>query len=335
MHGGTSTGRVGGVEGSVMQRRRGFAAVIAAVLLITQVAGVAAAAGAGTSSSASGTAAPIEGKLQRDLAGGKAKKIVVEFRAKADLKPAAKVKDRAKRGQAVIDALTSTAGTSQRAAAAVAAKARGVTATTYWLTNVLVVEGDPATLSKLATTLAKDPRGRADPRRAQLSARRADRAEGRDPRGRRRPRVGRREDRRRRGLGRRHPRPGRRRRHDRHRRRLHPSRARRPLPRQQRRRRRSPTTTTGGTRPGIVPRRSPATTSAHGTHTMGTIVGGDGPGPFTPDIGVAPGAQWIAAKGCEDFGCSEESLLSSGPVHPRPDRPQRREPRPVASAPTS
>ena len=45
---------------------------------------------------------------------------------------------------------------------------------------------------------------------------------------------------------------------------------------------------------------------------MGTMVGGDGPGPFTPDPGVAPGAQWIAAKGCEDLGCSELSLLSSG-----------------------
>ena len=45
---------------------------------------------------------------------------------------------------------------------------------------------------------------------------------------------------------------------------------------------------------------------------MGTMVGGDGPGPFAPDIGVAPGAQWIAAKGCEDLGCSEEALLSSG-----------------------
>ena len=50
----------------------------------------------------------------------------------------------------------------------------------------------------------------------------------------------------------------------------------------------------------------------HGTHTMGTMVGGDGPGPFTPDIGVAPGAKWIAAKGCEDLGCSESALLSSG-----------------------
>ncbi|HEX7197160.1 MAG TPA: carboxypeptidase regulatory-like domain-containing protein, partial [Candidatus Limnocylindria bacterium] len=57
---------------------------------------------------------------------------------------------------------------------------------------------------------------------------------------------------------------------------------------------------------------TPCDNAEHGTHTMGTMVGGDGPGPFTPDIGVAPGAQWIAAKGCEDFGCSEGALLSSG-----------------------
>jgi subtilisin family serine protease len=56
----------------------------------------------------------------------------------------------------------------------------------------------------------------------------------------------------------------------------------------------------------------PCDNAGHGTHTMGTMVGGDGPGPFTPDIGVAPGANWIAAKGCEDFGCSDVSLLSAG-----------------------
>jgi subtilisin family serine protease len=56
----------------------------------------------------------------------------------------------------------------------------------------------------------------------------------------------------------------------------------------------------------------PCDNAEHGTHTMGTMVGGDGPGPFTPDIGVAPGATWIAAKGCEDLFCTEESLLSSG-----------------------
>jgi subtilisin family serine protease len=57
---------------------------------------------------------------------------------------------------------------------------------------------------------------------------------------------------------------------------------------------------------------TPCDNDGHGTHTMGTIVGGDGPGEFTPDIGVAPGATWIAAKGCEGMLCSETALLSSG-----------------------
>ena len=57
---------------------------------------------------------------------------------------------------------------------------------------------------------------------------------------------------------------------------------------------------------------TPCDNAGHGTHTMGTMVGGDGPGPFTPDIGVAPGARWIAAKGCEDLFCSEGALLSAG-----------------------
>lgn len=39
-------------------------------------------------------------------------------------------------------------------------------------------------------------------------------------------------------------------------------------------------------------RREPYDSSVHGTHTMGTIVGDDGAG---NQIGVAPGAQWIAA----------------------------------------
>ncbi len=52
----------------------------------------------------------------------------------------------------------------------------------------------------------------------------------------------------------------------------------------------------------------------HGTHTMGTMVGDD----RNPDaakrnqIGVAPMAKWIAAKGCETFGCSLNALLASG-----------------------
>jgi subtilisin family serine protease len=53
----------------------------------------------------------------------------------------------------------------------------------------------------------------------------------------------------------------------------------------------------------------PCDNNGHGTHTMGTMVGDDG---GTNQIGVAPRAKWIAAKGCESNSCSNASLLSSG-----------------------
>ncbi|MEV0850240.1 S8 family serine peptidase [Streptomyces sp. NPDC049954] len=49
----------------------------------------------------------------------------------------------------------------------------------------------------------------------------------------------------------------------------------------------------------------PCDNNGHGTHTMGTMVGKNG-------VGVAPGAKWIAAKGCESSSCSDESLLKAG-----------------------
>ncbi|WP_275002234.1 carboxypeptidase regulatory-like domain-containing protein [Promicromonospora iranensis] len=45
----------------------------------------------------------------------------------------------------------------------------------------------------------------------------------------------------------------------------------------------------------------------HGTHTMGTMVGDDGNG---NQVGVAPGADWIATNGCHS--CSDAALLASG-----------------------
>src|SRR5215475_1364954 len=53
----------------------------------------------------------------------------------------------------------------------------------------------------------------------------------------------------------------------------------------------------------------PCDNIGHGTHTMGTSVGDDG---GSNQIGVAPGAKWIAAKGCETNTCSDAALLSSG-----------------------
>jgi subtilisin family serine protease len=55
--------------------------------------------------------------------------------------------------------------------------------------------------------------------------------------------------------------------------------------------------------------RVPCDNNSHGTHTMGTMVGDDGAG---NQIGVAPNARWIAAKGCETNSCSFSALISSG-----------------------
>lgn len=44
----------------------------------------------------------------------------------------------------------------------------------------------------------------------------------------------------------------------------------------------------------------------HGTHTMGTMVGDDG---ADNQIGMAPGAQWIACAGCPDGSCPDAALL--------------------------
>ncbi|HEX9029387.1 MAG TPA: S8 family serine peptidase, partial [Anaerolineales bacterium] len=74
------------------------------------------------------------------------------------------------------------------------------------------------------------------------------------------------------------------------------------------------------------PSLAPCDNVAHGTHTMGTMVGDDGLG---NQIGVAPHARWIAAKGCETNSCSTAALLAAGQwilaptdlsgANPRPD----------------
>ena len=75
---------------------------------------------------------------------------------------------------------------------------------------------------------------------------------------------------------------------------------------------------------------APCDNTGHGTHTIGTIAGDGGPGNA---VGVAPGARWISAKGCETTSCSIVSLASAmqwmlAPTdltgqNPRPDlRPQ-------------
>ena len=60
-----------------------------------------------------------------------------------------------------------------------------------------------------------------------------------------------------------------------------------------------------------MPSTAPCDNVGHGTHTMGTMVGDDGD-PGTNQIGVAPHARWIAAKGCEYDSCTLESLMAAG-----------------------
>ncbi|MEV0383536.1 S8 family serine peptidase [Nonomuraea sp. NPDC050643] len=55
----------------------------------------------------------------------------------------------------------------------------------------------------------------------------------------------------------------------------------------------------------ICPSPAPCDNNGHGTHVMGTMTGANG-------IGVAPGAKWIAAKGCELNTCTDASLLAAG-----------------------
>ncbi|WP_084557964.1 S8 family serine peptidase [Hamadaea tsunoensis] len=59
---------------------------------------------------------------------------------------------------------------------------------------------------------------------------------------------------------------------------------------------------------GICPTAAPCDNNDHGTHTMGTMVGSDG---GANQVGVAPGAKWIAAKGCEVNTCTDTSLLAA------------------------
>ncbi|MFE4421029.1 S8 family serine peptidase [Streptomyces sp. NPDC056817] len=57
-----------------------------------------------------------------------------------------------------------------------------------------------------------------------------------------------------------------------------------------------------------TPSLAPCDNAGHGTHTIGTMTGGLA---GSARIGVAPGAKWISAKGCEGRTCSEAALLAS------------------------
>jgi len=62
---------------------------------------------------------------------------------------------------------------------------------------------------------------------------------------------------------------------------------------------------------GVNGQSSPYDDHGHGTHTMGTICGGDGPGPFTNDIGVAYGAKFIPTKAFNSSGSGQQSWIDA------------------------
>jgi hypothetical protein len=73
------------------------------------------------------------------------------------------------------------------------------------------------------------------------------------------------------------------------------------------------------------PGSAPCDNNSHGTHTMGTMVGDDG---GANQVGVAPNAKWIEAKGCETNSCSDFAPPLLRAVHPRSHRPERGQPAP-------
>ena len=68
---------------------------------------------------------------------------------------------------------------------------------------------------------------------------------------------------------------------------------------------------TNGWFDGVSGQGSPYDDNGHGTHTMGSICGGDGNGPYADDVGVAPGANFIAAKAFDASGSGQSTWIQS------------------------
>ena len=280
---------------------RALLAVIASLLLLASPAAVVGAEEDGSTSSA-----PIEAGLLQELDSSAGGRFFVDFAGRADLRGAARIHDFAAQGQYVLETLQATQRSSQSRALALVAGSRGARAESFWLTNTLLVTGDSALAQRLAALpgVTRVRRENFYPLVKPVATREAILGATSDPE----PGITtiRADEAWEQGIlgsgvtvanidtGVEY---------------THPA-----LVQQYRGNEGAagfdhdydwwdPTGICGD---------EPCDNAGHGTHTMGTMVGGDGPGPFSPDIGVAPGATWIAAKGCEDFGCSEGALLSSG-----------------------
>jgi subtilisin family serine protease len=292
--------------------RRAFAALVALVLVIGQVSSVLAAARPTSPSPDALVAARVQAGLLDKLERGELDRFVVEFGAKTDLTRARTIRVKEARGRFVQQALRVTANRSQAAALGVVDAAPSVQATSYWLRNVMVVHATGSAGADVARRLAA------------LTGVTAIRAERTFPLIEPVPsktgplaeiavaeptwgvlKIG------------------------------------------------APDVwATGNTGSGVVVASldtgvdylhpalitqyrgntggvfdhdydwwdpygscadAPCDALGHGTHTMGTMVGGDAGGPMTPDVGVAPGARWIAARIFDESGdATEGGILSAG-----------------------
>ncbi len=62
---------------------------------------------------------------------------------------------------------------------------------------------------------------------------------------------------------------------------------------------------------GVAFQATPYDDHGHGTHTMGTICGGDGPGPFVNDVGIAYGCQFIPTKAFTSGGSGTNATIDT------------------------
>jgi|YNPMSStandDraft_1061717.scaffolds.fasta_scaffold05169_1 subtilisin family serine protease len=60
---------------------------------------------------------------------------------------------------------------------------------------------------------------------------------------------------------------------------------------------------------GVCTAGLPCDDHGHGTHTIGTMIGSDNPA-LPHRVGMAPGAQWIACKGCSGVNCRGDHLAA-------------------------
>lgn len=77
--------------------------------------------------------------------------------------------------------------------------------------------------------------------------------------------------------------------------------------------------------PGTCGDGAPCDSDQHGTHTMGTIVGGDG----ANQIGVAPDATWIASNCIDNAGCEWDDYLANAQWFLAPTRTDGSDPDPA------